>query len=89
IYIYANIYINFIKYCFNQRRKILVNRLLEISENEKINSNFFNTKNLNKKNIEIFFKTNNIKIDSRPENLSVENFYKLFEFMFDTSKFKN
>ena len=58
-------YINFVKFCFNQRRKILLSRM-------PILNAFYEKNNLNKK--------------VRPENISVEMFWQMFEESFSNEK---
>ena len=83
-----DLYLKFIQFCFFERRKILLKYLekhflvyfLKFVSNEKI-LNFCNFEN-----ISIFFKTNNIDFNSRPENLSCKNFLDLLYYLFNIEK---
>ncbi len=87
------IFSQFIKFCFNQRRKILFNRLISLNkkhENKDIFTDIeyfekiFNNQNIEIEKLKNFFIKNNLDLNYRPENLSVENFYDLFCFLFKT-----
>ena len=58
-------YINFVKFCFMQRRKVLFIRLIK---NYKIEKEFLTD----------FYIKNNLNFEARPENISVDLFWKLF-----------
>ncbi|MCP4481692.1 MAG: ribosomal RNA small subunit methyltransferase A [bacterium] len=58
-------YINFVKFCFNERRKILFKRL--------IRAGFFIEKTLY-----LLYESNNIEIKARPENITPDQFWQMF-----------
>lgn len=63
----ANQIMNFIKHCFMMKRKTLSNNLKQLGINQKV--------------FETFCKQENLDLNIRPENLSLEQYLKLFNFI--------
>ena len=85
-------YISFIKFAFNERRKIFFNRLNknmeEIFKNmAQISSakEFNHQKQISSEELSNYFFSKNISLKARPENLSIDQFWELFLFL---SKFE-